>query len=50
MTGKMGLYNDDFKKDFIRLTRAVHSSGGKVAIVISVGGFRSLEIIQKAVS
>ena len=39
MPGKMGLYNDSFKEDFIRLTRTVHDAGGKIAIqLVHAGG------------
>jgi 2,4-dienoyl-CoA reductase-like NADH-dependent reductase (Old Yellow Enzyme family) len=39
MPGKMGLHRDDFMKDFMRLTGAVHSAGGRVAVqLVHAGG------------
>lgn len=38
-TGKMGLYNDDFKAAYQRMTRAVHDAGSKIAIqLVHAGG------------
>jgi 2,4-dienoyl-CoA reductase-like NADH-dependent reductase (Old Yellow Enzyme family) len=39
LPGKMGIHTDDFQADFENLTRAVHQSGGKIAIqLVHAGG------------
>lgn len=39
LPGKMGIYTDDFKDDFIKLTSAVHNANGKVAVqLVHAGG------------
>ncbi len=39
LPGKMGLYNENFARDFKKLTRAVHDEGGKIAIqLVHAGG------------
>lgn len=39
MPGKMGIHTDDFMKDFLRLTNAVHDAGGRIAVqLVHAGG------------
>ena len=39
LPGKMGIHRDDFAGDYKKLTRAVHDSGGKIAIqLVHAGG------------
>ncbi len=39
MPGKMGIYNDDFEKEYKAMTQAVHDAGGKIAIqIVHAGG------------
>lgn len=39
MPGKMGIHTDGFMKDFMRLTGAVHSAGGRIAVqLVHAGG------------
>ena len=35
LSGKMGIYTDDFASDFENLTSAVHYAGGKIAIQLA---------------
>jgi len=39
LPGKMGIYTDDFSREFKQMTQAVHDSGGKIAIqLVHAGG------------
>ncbi len=39
MPGKMGIHTDEFMKDFMRLTNAVHEAGGRIAVqLVHAGG------------
>ncbi len=39
LPGKMGIYTDDFKDDFIKLVNTVHNAGGKIAVqLVHAGG------------
>lgn len=39
LPGKMGIYTDEFEKDFRRLTRAIHDLNGKIAVqLVHAGG------------
>ncbi|VEN74555.1 NADH oxidase [Candidatus Desulfarcum epimagneticum] len=39
LPGKMGFHTDDFAKDALRITRAVHDAGGKIAVqLVHAGG------------
>ncbi len=48
LPGKMGISNDDFADDFIRLTQAVHDMGGRIAVqLVHAGGQASSKIINR---
>ncbi len=48
MPGKMGLYSDDFSKEFKKMTKAVHDLGGKIAVqLVHAGGMAKSKTIGR---
>ncbi len=43
LTGKMGIHTDDFAKDYERLVKTVHDSGGRIAAQIVHAGGQAIE-------
>ncbi|MFH2060371.1 MAG: NADH:flavin oxidoreductase [Pseudomonadota bacterium] len=48
LPGKMGIYTDDFSENFKKLTQAVHSKNGKIAIqLVHAGGMAQSKTIGR---
>ncbi len=43
LPGKMGIHTDDFAKDYEKLVKAVHDSGGKIAVQIVHAGGQAIQ-------